>query len=346
VIGAERIVHGQSPYGHFPVEDNLPACGPADSSGEIRDRIQTNGRCENANPLGDTYGPMSYLAYIPGYALFGWSGQWDSLPAVKFTTIAFDILAMIGLALVGRRFGGPRLAATLAFAWAAWPFTQYAASSNTNDTIAPVLLIYGFLAVTSDWARGAFAALSGWTKFASLIVAPLWSGYPEARRGRSALRFWLGFLAATATVFSVFLLEPSPFHAAHVFWDRTIRYQMGRSAPWSIWDWRQYHAKGLPDLHIVQQVLEVLLVAGALLLSWWPRRRSPLRFAALTAALLIGFQIVLTYWIYLYLPWFFPFVALALIAAPRALSQPGEPAEPAPSSDDDDRPELEALVPA
>src|SRR5581483_5791492 len=57
VIGADRIVNGQSPYGHFPVEDDLKPCGPADSSGEIRDRIQTNGRCESANPLGDTYGP-------------------------------------------------------------------------------------------------------------------------------------------------------------------------------------------------------------------------------------------------------------------------------------------------
>jgi hypothetical protein len=338
VIGAERIVNGQSPYGNFPQEGSLPTCGPADSAGEIRDRIQTNGRCENANPLGDTYGPMSYLAYIPGYALFGWSGQWDSLPAVKFTTIGFDLLAMIGLALVGRRFGGPRLAATLAFAWAAWPFTQYAASSNTNDTIGPVLLLYGFLVVTSDVARGAFAALSGWTKFASLIVAPLWSGYPEARRGRSAIRYWLGFVLATALVFFVLFLEPSPWHAARVFWDRTIAFQTGRSAPWSIWDWRQYHAKGIPDLHVVQRVLEVALVLGALALSWWPRRRSPLRFAALTAALLIGFQVVLTYWIYLYLPWFFPFVALALIGAPRNL----QPAEPAALDDGPER----ALVPA
>ena len=36
--------------------------------------------------------------------------------------------------------------------------------------------------------------------------------------------------------------------------------------------------------------------------------------AALTAAVLVGFELVLTHWFYLYLPWFFPFVALALIA--------------------------------
>jgi hypothetical protein len=333
VIGAQRIWTGQSPYGHFPQEGNLPKCGPADSSGEVRDRIQTNGRCENANPLGDTYGPVSYLAYVPGYLAFGWNGMWDSLPAVKATTIGFDILALFGLALVGRRFGGPRLAATLAFAWAAWPFTQYANSSNTNDTIGPVLLVFGFLLVTSDLGRGVFAALSGWTKFASLLVAPLWSGYPEARRFRSSARYWLAFALATVVVFFVLFLEPSPLHAARVFWDRTIGFQKGRSAPWSIWDWRQYHASGIPDLHRVQQVLEGLLVACAVAAAWWPRHRSPLRLAAMSAALLIGFQLVLTYWIYLYLPWFFPFVALALVAAPRA---PGERA-PARALDDDER---------
>ncbi len=197
VIGADLIVNGQSPYGHFPVEDDLKACGPADANGEIRDRIQANGRCETANPLGDTYGPVSYLAYIPGLAIFGWSGKWDSLPAVHFTSILFDLLAMLGLALVGRRLGGPRIGAVAAFAWAAWPFTQYASSSNTNDAIAPALLIWGFYWLTSDLARGAAVALSGWTKFASLVVLPLWSGYPEARRPRATALVLLGFVLTT-----------------------------------------------------------------------------------------------------------------------------------------------------
>jgi hypothetical protein len=314
VIGADRIAHGQSPYGHFPVEDPQPKCGPADSSGEVRDRVQTNGICETANPLGDTYGPVSYIAYIPGYLLFGWSHKWDELHSVHFTSILFDLLAILGLAVVGRRLGGPRIGAAAAFAWAAWPFTQYASSSNTNDAIAPALLVWGFYALTSDGARGAFVALSGWTKFASLLVLPLWTGYPEARRPRSIVRTLAGFLAMTAVVFSVLLLEPSPLHAVRVFYDRTVSFQIGRDSPFSIWDWGQYHAKGLPDLHIVQRVLQVALVAGALLLAWFPRRRSPLRMAALTAAVLIGFELVLTHWFYLYLPWFFPFVVLALIA--------------------------------
>ena len=314
VIGAHRIVNGQAPYGHMPVQESRPACGPADAEGEIRERIQENGRCESSNPRGDTYGPVSYLAYVPGYLAFGWSGKWDRLPAAHATSLLFDALALAGLVLVGRRFGGDRLAATLAFAWAAYPFTQYASNSNTNDAIMPALLIWGFWVLTKPGARGAFVALAGWTKFGALLLAPLWLGYPNGLRSPGKRRFAAGFALATAAAFSILLLEPDALHAARVFYDRTVGFQLDRGSPFSIWDWGQYHARGLPDLHVVQQVLEGLLLAAALLLAVRPRRRTPLRLAALTAALLAGFQLVLTHWFYLYLPWLFPFVAFALFA--------------------------------
>ena len=60
--------------GPAPEQGTLEPCGPADAEGEIRERIQTNGRCEASNDRGDTYGPVSYLAYVPGYWLFGWTG--------------------------------------------------------------------------------------------------------------------------------------------------------------------------------------------------------------------------------------------------------------------------------
>jgi hypothetical protein len=317
VIGADRIAHGQSPYGHMPIEDSLKPCGTSDSSGEIRERIQTNGRCESANERGDTYGPVSYEAYLPAYAAFGWSGKWDSLPAAHATAILWDILCLLGFTLVGLRFGGARLAATLAFAWVAYPFTQYVSSSNTNDAIMPAFLIWGFWLCSSPWARGAATALAGWSKFAALVVAPLWLSYPEGlRRPRTKLAFLAAFAVATLAAFAMLLLEPNPLHAARVFWDRTLGWQIGRESPFSLWDWRQYHARGIPNLHAVQWVLEGLLVLGAIAVYFVPRRKSPLQLAALTAALLIGFELVLTHWFYLYIPWFFPFAAIAVLARP------------------------------
>jgi hypothetical protein len=62
-------------------------------------------------------------------------------------------------------------------------------------------------------------------------------------------------------------------------------------------------------------VLEALLVVGAIAAAFLPRTKTPLQLAALTGALLLGFQLVLTYWIYLYIPWFFPFVVFAVLAS-------------------------------
>jgi hypothetical protein len=312
VVGAHRIANGEMPYGHMPVQDDRRACGTADAEGEIRERVQTNGRCESSNPRGDTYGPVSYLAYLPAYAVFGWTGKWDELWAAHATSLLFDGLCILGLALVGLRFGGSRLAATLAFAWAAYPFTLYASNSNTNDAIMPAFLIWGFWLASSPWARGAALALAGWTKFAALLLAPLWLSYPGGIRAPLP-RFAAAFAGTTALAFLVLLLEPDVLHAARVFAERTFGFQLDRESPFSIWGWGQYRAAGVPDLALVQDVLQVLVVAGAVLVAFVPRRKSILQLAALTAAVLIGFELVLTHWFYLYLPWFFPFLAFALL---------------------------------
>jgi hypothetical protein len=204
----------------------------------------------------------------------------------------------------------------------------------------PCFLVWGFWLVSRPAARGALAALSGWTKFASLIIAPLWLTYPGRRPSRGFL--W-GFLAATAAAFSILLFAHDPFHEAHVFWMRTVGFQVGRAAPWSLWDWGQYHARGLPDLHLVQRVLQVALLIGAVAVAFFPRRKSPLQLAAFTAVLLAGFELVLTYWLYTYIPWFYPFAALALLAPALPLrqlvTQPEEPAAAWAGADDAGRPQ-------
>jgi hypothetical protein len=318
VVGASRILDGQAPYGHMPQRGNLEPCGPADTDGQIRDRIQTNGRCESAIERGDTYGPVSYLAYVPATGVLGWSGRWDSLPAARATSIAFDLLAALALFLVGRQLGGLRLAAALVFGWAAYPFTAYTLNANTNDTIMPALLVLGFWLASSAWARGAAVALAGWTKFAALLVAPLWAAYPALDLRRLA-RFALAFAAATVAAFALLLLEPSLWDALRTFWERTVGFQLGRDSPFSLWGWGQYHAEGIPALGFVQPVLAALALALALVVAVVPRRKGPVQLAALTVGVLVAFQLALTHWFYLYLPWVLPFVLLWLL-----LPQPDE----------------------
>ena len=283
VIGADRILDGRAPYGAMPVTDARPACGRPNEEGEIRERIQTNGRCESANPRGDTYGPVAYLAYVPSVLVFGWSGRWDELPAAHASAIAFDLLVLLGLVLVGRRLGGDRLAAVLSFGWAAYPFTTYALVANTNDALMSAVLVWGFWLASSPAARGVALALASWTKFAALILAPLWLTYRASGWRRTPTRFAAGFGVATAAAFS-------------------------------IWDWGQYHASGIPDLASLQTVVQVCVIALAGVAAAVPREKGPLELAALSAALLLAFELSLTHWSYLYLPWALPFVLLALYA--------------------------------
>jgi hypothetical protein len=314
VIGAQRIADGTAPYGRFPERETGRPCGPTNADGEIADWVQANGRCETALPLGDTYGPVNYHAYLPGLAVLGWSGKWDRLPAVRFTTLLFDALALLGLAAVGLRFGGTRLAAVLAFAWAANPFTQYVSSSNANDAIMPAFLIWGFWAASSDVGRGSLAALASWAKLAALVVVPLWATYPNVREWRRTASFAAAFAVTTALSFWILFAGGEPVEELRRFYERTFEIQFDRRSPFSLWDWGQYHAQGLPDLRWLQRILQVALVAAALALAFVPRRKSPFQLAALTAALLMGFQLALTHWSALYIAWFFPFVALACFA--------------------------------
>jgi hypothetical protein len=346
IDGAQNIAQGEMPYGHMPTDDGK-ACGPADADGYIRERIQTNGQCESANERGDTYGPVSYLAYVPAYAIVGFDGKWNGgstgwrgLPAAHLTAVVWDLIALIGMGLLGLRLGGRELGAALAFAWASYPFTQYVSNSNSNDAIMPALLVWGMVFLTSPPARGLFVALGAWTKFAALLLVPLWASYPDWRRGaRDKGLYAAGFVLGTALGFWILFLEPDPLHAARVFWDRTFGWQLSRLSPFSIWDWKQY--PGYPDLHTYQTVLKVVLLVAAVAVFFVPRVKNELQLAALTAALLIGFEAVLTHWFYLYIPWFFPFVAFALLAPAFLPVAAREPAEPSSELEHEPR----ALVP-
>ena len=304
---------------HAGARTNLEQCGPEDVDGDVRDRIQTNGLCESANERGDTYGPVSYLAYVPATAIFGWSGKWDSLPAAHATSIAFDLLTVLGLVLVGLRFGGAPLAAALAFAWAAYPFTAYTLNANTNDAIMPAFLVWGFWLASLPAARGAAVALAGWTKFGALLLAPLWAGYP-ALTGRSLARFGAAFLGVDAArvLGAAAGAEPVGRH----------RDVLGADARLPARARLAVLALGMGSVPRGGDSRSRLPAAGGR-----RRRRSlsrsssassrgsrrPVQLAALTAAVLVAFELSLSHWFYLYLPWFAPFVALWLLLPEDAL---------------------------
>jgi hypothetical protein len=283
-IGADRITHGEPLYGEgeFP-EDNR---------------------------FGDTYGPFNYYAYVPFELALPWDGEWDTLPASHAAAIAFDLAAVIGLIVFARRtFGrrrGNRLGIVLAFAWLAYPYTAFALQSNSNDTLVAALVIWGLALFARPVWRGVMLALATAAKFAPLILAPL---FAAGERGLSLrdLRRPVVFSVAFAAVIAVMLVEPLINPGLGTFWDRTLASQLDRASPFSLWgqvdgiEWLQKTVLGFAGLL-------------AVLVAFVPRRRSVVEVAALAAAVLIGLQLAVDHWFYLYIPWFTGPTLIALAA--------------------------------
>jgi hypothetical protein len=310
VVGADKITHGEPIYDDFP--DDISS--------------------------GDTYGPVNYLAYVPFEAIWPSTGEWDDLPAAHGAAILFDVAAFTFLILLGRRIRpgpeGQRLAATLAFAWAAFPYTAYVLESNSNDSLVAVLLLLTFLLLGRPLARGAAFAAATWAKFVAAPLGPMLLTYqprpeplaqepgPSSAGGvrvrprtqdtprRPALLFILGALLVTICA----LLWPALNPGLSTFYDRTIATQAGRESPFSIW--------GQTSLEPFRTALLVSLGLLSLAFAFVPRQKSLPQLAALSAGLLILLQLTLHHWFYLYIVWFYPLLLIALAASPAGTSRP------------------------
>ena len=161
VIGADRFGAGEPVYGNFPLD----------------------------NPRGDTYGPVLYYAYVPFEALLPWSGTWDDLPAAHAAAIAFDLLhrrrAVAARPAAARARRSARCSPTCgrrsrSRCW--WP------TRTPTTALVALLVTAAMLALARPVAaRRASSAAAALTKFAPLVLAPLFATY-RARRPRAGAR--------------------------------------------------------------------------------------------------------------------------------------------------------------
>src|SRR5262249_37239514 len=179
---------------------------------------------------------------------------------------------------------------------------------NDNDPLGAAMLVWCLVLARRPLGRGALLALACATKFAPLVLVPLWGRhpFPRARGGgrRRVVAYMSGLaLGTVATVWVIFL---DGLDGARVFWSRTIGYPLGRASPFSIWGQH-------PGPRPLQVALTVPVPVAAVAALRWPRRLDLLRFAAVSGALIIGLELTLTHWFYLYVPWFLPFALLVLV---------------------------------
>ena len=279
VVGADRILEGTSPYGTMPQDVGT----------------------------GDTYGPLNYLLYVPFVLMFGFSGEWDFLPAAHALTLFSFVAGAMALFITGYRLSGKEGAAALVFAWAAFPYTVYATNNNTNDIIVAAVSAIGLAAAASPIARGASIAAGFAIKLYPLVLGPLWIMY-DGRKRKPIIDFVLGGVGLVLLTFWVILLDGHPIEAARLFYENTLAFQGDRVSPWSLFS-------QVPELAFLQRPLMAFAIFLSILVAFVPREKTLRRLAALSAALVIAFQLTVNYWFYAYIIWFEPFVFVSLLLA-------------------------------
>jgi hypothetical protein len=205
----------------------------------------------------------------------------------------------------------------LAFGWAAFPYTAFVMQSNSNDSLLAALLIWALVGFSSVGVRGVLLAFASLTKFAPLALIPLFAtgrqgllGAWRDRALRAPTRLRLAYFGATfVTMFALLVAYPAIEPGLTVAYERTIDTQLVRESPFSIWG-------QVPGLEPLKILLMATLVIFATALAFVPDRRSTLQVCAFTAAVMIGSQLILEHWFYLYIPWFLGPLLLAIAAPP------------------------------
>lgn len=267
------------------------------------------------NPAhGDTYGPITYLAYVPFEVLFPWHGRWDYVLSAHVASVTFDVLTVAGLIALGMRLRkgpeGRRLGLALAWGWAACPFTLLALMLHSNDGLIAMLSVFSLLAFASPAARGAMLGLAAAAKFSPAALLPLYAG--RDRRGLKGTIICGAMFMAVVVVSVVGFLPPGGFS---YLYKETIGFQLTRPDVFSPW---ALH----PGLSPIKDVLAVAAIALAGFVAFVPRNRSLVQICALAASVTVAVQLPAVHWFYFYIVWFVPFVLVAVLAAPPPAPDP------------------------
>ena len=283
--GATDLLHGVLPYGHIGLALH-----------------------------GDTYPLLNYLLYVPGALWLPVSNAFSNLSGSLATTAVASLL--VGLALyriagdreIAARKDEPlidrRLRAMLA--WFAFPPVLLAASGGSNDLLLAACLAWMLALRTRAGTSMLLLAMGVWVKLVPLILLAIWIPY----RRRDLTRSCIAAVALSVALTGLLLALGGLGGISAMLSAISFQFQRGSFfAPWYTFElqWLQPLAQA--------GVLAVLLASILHLRADRSARGDPVRLSAIAGALLLGVQLAANYWTWSYLPWVFPFLAVALFMA-------------------------------
>lgn len=287
----------------------------------------------NDSNHGDTYGPLTYLAYVPFELVFPWTNSLSNLHAADAAAIFFDLGTVVSLFLLGRRLRpgppGTRLGLVLGWAWAACPLTIIGLTVHTNDGLICMLSVLAMLTLARPAVSGSLLGLAAAAKLSPAALLPLLAA-PRRRGLRGALICTAAFAGIVAAAVVLWL----PPGGLSYMYERTVKFQLTRPDVFSPW--------GLhPSLHPLQVAIEALAVGLAAAVAFLPRRASLTNLCALAGAVTIAVQLPAAHWSIYYVMWFLPFGLVAMLVRPSpGSSREATATEPQPIQVDQREPAL------
>ena len=273
--GATRLLHGELPYG----------------------------RASDYIVHGDTYPLLTYVAYIPGAAWRPVTDAFSDLSgSLPIAALGALIVAVALHRTARRQLALPRDAMRLVLAWLAFPAVVLAASAGSNDLVLAACLAAALVLLARPGASMLVLTAAAWVKVVPVVLLPVW--WARHRRLRAAA----GALVLSAALVA-WLVALGGLDAVGAMLD-ALSFQFQRAsfhAPWRTF-----------GLQWLQPWVQAAVPAALtwMLLAWRSDRRlaeDQVRVAGAAGALLLMVQLSANYWTWMYLPWAFPFLALALL---------------------------------
>jgi hypothetical protein len=275
--GATEILGGTIPYGH------------------IMDGIVH----------GDTYPIFAYVLYAPAALIWPVHDLFDNLDGGLWIAAIAMLAAAFALFKSARDAEDEALGLRHAAAWLVFPPMLVTASAGSNDLPTAALLAWAIATFAYAGRTSGWLSAAAWAKVVPVFILPLWL----ARfRGAELKRALIGPVVLTVAMLGL-LLALGGTDGVHKMVE-AIAFQSDRGSQLSFWV-----VTGTPALQIVVQALGFALAAAAAVAVWRSTElgESLIRVCAVSAAVLLTFEIGASYWSYAYLPWVYPLLAVALL---------------------------------
>ncbi|MGI8873752.1 MAG: hypothetical protein ACR2KP_05400 [Egibacteraceae bacterium] len=306
----------------YPVDVGVASAVGADRIAAGKDLY--DGGLDRAFFHGDTYGAAMYLTYVPFEQLWPLptplvGPDFEGPVAPRAAAMTFDLLVVAALVLLGLRLRpgrhGRELAAALAWAWVAFPYTLLVLAWSFNDALISLLVILALASFGRPLLGSGLAGFAAAAKFAPALLAPLLAAGDGTRSRRQVAGALAVFALAASLPFVPFV---AGVELSEVY-DRTLGAQQGREAQNTIW-------VGLGDYDPLQAVCQALVGLLAVVVAFVPRRRTAVQASALAAGLLAALATTMTFWVPMYIVWLAPAAFAALLAEHVASERATPPA--------------------